>query len=98
MDERYCIFVDGELKFVPLLVWAAWFEISENRRIAETFVGDVRISTVFLGFDQNLSGGSPLYFETMIFGGEHDEMQKRYGTLEESMQGHEQMVEMVSIN
>jgi len=37
--------------------------------VAESFIGDVRVSTTFLGLDHNFFGdGPPLLFETMIFG------------------------------
>lgn len=41
-----------------ILKWARWFE-EHKRHVAETFVGDVRISTVFLGIDHKfgLRGG-----------------------------------------
>lgn len=32
--------------------WSAWFAVAD-RRVAETWIDDVRISTVFLGLDHN---------------------------------------------
>ena len=46
------------------------------------------VSTVFLGLDHAFDGGTPLLFETMIFGGEHDEYQERYATWDEAEAGH----------
>ena len=34
---------------------------------------NVEISTVFLYFDHNHGKDKPLFFETMVFGGEHNE-------------------------
>ena len=94
MSEHW-ILKDGEPVQVPLLEWALWFENTDTRRVAETIINDVRVSTVFLGINHNFGGGKPLLFETMIFGGTHDEYQERYTTLEESMRGHEHAVALV---
>ncbi len=72
----------------------------ETRRIAETLIEgstDVRISTVFLTIDHSWSGGPPILFETMVFGGpeEIDRWQERYSTLEDARAGHERAVAMV---
>jgi hypothetical protein len=49
-----------------LETWARWFEPA-NRRVAETTVGDLRVSTVFLGLDYAWADGLPILWETMIF-------------------------------
>ena len=55
--------------------------------------GDVWVSTVWLGLDHNLyRGGPPLIFETMIFGGDHNEEQWRYSTKEQAKTGHDRVV------
>jgi len=95
MSGKY-ILVDGEPVAEPdLLKWGRWFEQADNeRRVAETFVGDVRISTVFLGLDHGW-GKERLLFETMVFGGAHDQYQDRYPSRDEAVAGHQQVVEMV---
>ncbi len=60
----------------------------ETRRIAEDRQQGVRVSTVFLGMNQNYGDGPPLIFETMIFGGEHSDEQWRYATETEAVEGH----------
>ena len=68
------------------------------RQLAEDVFGDeeIRVSTVFLGLDHNHSQeGPPILFETMIFGGEHDQSQWRYWTFDEALQGHRWSVELV---
>lgn len=75
-----------------LMEWARWFE-EGNRRVDETTltIGDVRISTVFLGIDHSFSmlgDAEPILFETMIFGGPLDEYQVRYATWEQAKAGH----------
>ena len=89
---------DGTIRREPnTLAWAAWFEEPANRRIAETFVGNVRVSTVFLGIDHNFSPDDPMpiLFESMVFGGPHDETQERYYTEEEARLGHTDLVRLV---
>ena len=62
-------------------------------------IGQSRISTVFLSMDHGLAGligdGSPVLFETMVFGGEHDEYQERYHTYDDAEEGHKRICEMV---
>lgn len=52
----------------------------------------VRISTVWLGLNHNFGSGTPLIFETMIFGGALDGSEIRYGTIQEARIGHQEMV------
>lgn len=72
---------------------------SSDRIVKQEMVGDVRISTVFLGLDHNflsaLGEGRPLLFETMIFGGKHDQYQERYSTWDEAEVGHRVAVQLV---
>lgn len=56
------------------LEWARWFEVNSDRRVvSQTIVlhpelGDLRVSTVFLGLDHSWGlGGAPLLYETMVF-------------------------------
>ena len=56
---------------------------------------DVSVSTVFLYMDHSFTGGTPLLFETMIFGGLHDGHQERYTNWECAERGHEEACKMV---
>lgn len=74
--------------------------MSENISLFRDKIGEATISTVFLSVDHGYSRffgweGQPVLFETMIFGGEHDEYQERYCTYDEAEQGHRRAVEMV---
>lgn len=69
------------------LEWANAFN-SANRRVCCDEQNGVMASTVFLGMDHGFFGGRPLWFETMILGGEHDGYQERYETYEEAELGH----------
>ena len=83
-------------KVVPcedLRTWAQWIQ-QAHRHVEETHIGQVRISTVFLGLDHGF-GRVPLWFETMIFGGEHDQYQERYNSWTEAETGHKRAVELV---
>jgi len=89
--------LDGK-KPVPvkdLLEWAKLHNPRNNIVKQTKLPDDVRISTVFLGIDHAFMGGPPILFETMIFGGEHDQYQRRYSTWEEAEQGHQETIEMI---
>lgn len=74
--------------------WARWFETGE-RRVAADVIGEVRVSTVFLGLDHRFGDGPPLVFETMIFGGPHDGWQERCSTYDEAEAMHAEAVKLV---
>lgn len=76
-----------------IIQWGKWFE-KNNRHVADTMVGDVRVSTVFLALDHNFGSGRPLLFETMTFG-DDIEHQERYSTWEEAEMGHKKYVKML---
>ena len=72
-----------------IIEWAKWYQDCD-RIVARDKKNGIRVSTVFLGIDHNCEEtGEPVLFETMIFGGEHDEYQDRYSTWEEAEAGHE---------
>jgi hypothetical protein len=88
---RYKLDADGRTPVaVPgLMEWARWYE-SADRTVRKTDVNGVLVSTVFLGIDHRFAGfGPPILFETMIFGGEHDEHQDRCATWDEAIAQHE---------
>lgn len=74
--------------------WAENFE--KDRRVAEAYIGDVYVSTVFLGFDHSFGDGPPLLFETMIFGGQYDGYQGRTSTWDEAIECHVEAVSRVA--
>lgn len=50
-----------------LFIWGKAFG-KFNRRVKRTVIGEICVSTVFLGLDHNFSDeGEPILFETMIF-------------------------------
>lgn len=72
--------------------WSDWFS-SADRHVANTDLGKVHISTVFLGIAA-VDTGDALMFETMIFGGPADNAQWRHKTWEEAEQFHKELAEI----
>lgn len=70
---------------------------NKDRKVARDVVGDLTVSTVFLGLDHRFDGnGPPLIYETMVFPkGSYGELYcDRYGTKDEALAGHEKAVAM----
>ncbi len=90
----YILDEDNNIVESDMLGYCEWLKKNESRRIVgRTQVGDILVSTVFLGIDHRFYGkGSPVLFETMCFGGFFDEQQHRYCTWAEALQGHEAFV------
>lgn len=85
-----------------MIKWAKWFEEAQSsvpytkRHIALDTIGNVKISTVFLSIDHNFTDeGSPILWETMVFGGPLDEEQARYTDKATALAGHAAMVKRV---
>lgn len=95
MQPSFYILENGQTKEEPdLLKWAAWME-QNKRQILLSTLNNIKISTVFLGINHNFGEGEPILFETMIFGGTHDQYQDRYHTEEEAVEGHTKAMELV---
>src|SRR6267154_1437431 len=81
-------------------VWADALGNPE-RTLEQTKVNQYWISTVFLGLNHNhWFGGPPLWFETMVFEGEGEQIKsdrfcRRYTTWDEAMAGHKAIVEII---
>ena len=73
----------------------------ETRFDLKTEVNNYVVSTVDLGIDYSFGIGEPLYYETMVFAKEDDEINfmdlycKRYTTEEQARKGHKEIVELV---
>lgn len=93
-NGRYILRGHHPIPMEDLLEWGRWMETSD-RVVAQTKVGDVRISTVFLGVDHSYEAVKPLLFETMVFEGKLDGEMNRYCTWEEAEKGHQEMVKKV---
>lgn len=66
-----------------------WERRPEDNRVDLAEVGDVTVSTVYLGLDHRWGDGPPLIFETMIFGGPYDQDCWRYSDERAARAGHE---------
>lgn len=82
------------------MTWAKWFENSNEKRIiAKDKIGDSTVSTVFLGLDHSFTDSDiPVLWETMIFGGKHNDYLERYSSKEDAIKGHNEAVELVKNN
>ena len=84
-------------------IWAPLFEDTSYRIVAHDNVGDMLVSTVWLGLDHRLGSGSPLIFETMVFHAtapnfEHryrDLEMRRYSTEADALAGHAELLDLV---
>ena len=87
MSPRY-YGIDGQP--ISEQAWARMHD-SQQRIVGSTTVAfnpEVWVSTVWLGLDHGYGDGPPIIFETMVFGGEDDQFQDRYYTLEAAKRGH----------
>jgi hypothetical protein len=85
------------IKPVDTLTWGRYLE-EGDRTLQITEFNGVTVSTVFIGLDYNWykRPGGPIVWETMVFGGERDGLQRRYQTKEEAIAGHDQIVSEMS--
>jgi hypothetical protein len=77
-----------------VIEWGKWFE-NADRHVAKDEIGEVMVSTVFLGLDNGSGIGAPVLFETMVFNGPLDQECERYSTWDEAEVGHKAMLERV---
>lgn len=96
MNGQYILNGKTPVECNDLMEWAKQME-GKNRIVEQSQLGDVKVSTVFLGLDHSFGDGEPLLFETMIFGGEHDQYQDRYSTWDEAVEGHKKACKLVSL-
>ena len=81
-----------------VLKWGKWFENNtDKRRVAFDRIGNVQVSTVFLGLDHNWGEGPPLLYETMVFYTPRRQGFDiyRYATRDEALAGHERAKSIV---
>ena len=74
-----------------------WLEENPERKaVKQEHVGDVFVSTVFLGLDHSFESATPILWETMIFGGEHDQYMDRYTSHEDALEGHQTALNLLN--
>jgi len=73
-----------------------WMDLRESMAFnLRTHIGDLLVSTVYLGIDHGFfEGGPPMIFETMVFDEDRNEgFVNRYATVEDATKGHWRAVE-----
>lgn len=104
-DGKYILNGNGDPVPMPhLITWSDWYELAVRRgtlAIGKTQVGEVFVSTVFLGVDFGCGVKLEL-FETMCRAGgdlgdqfEGGEFFGRYATRAEAVEGHANIVKLV---
>ena len=89
MSDFYILKGKKVIPVKDVLEWAKFYEDFDNRKVANNEKNGVRVSTVFLGLNHSfLENRLPLIFETMIFGGEHDQYQDRCSTWKQAEAMH----------
>jgi hypothetical protein len=89
--EKYILDQNGDPVPEPdLMKWAEWFERTDRHLAEDNLANGVQVSTVFLGVDHAWvhENSQPVLWETMIFGGEHDQYQRRYTSKKDAAEGH----------
>lgn len=91
---KYILDEEGNPKIEhDIMKWAEWFETSNDRIVGRTDVGNLTVSTVFLGVNHGFETPLPVLWETLVFGGETYDFEARYTSLEDAKEGHAQMVD-----
>jgi|ERR1035437_6928735 hypothetical protein len=96
----YYILVDKTIVPVSPLDWINNYKGTNSIKRDELYDKEeqinVSVSTVFLGINHDYNNsGTPILFETMIFGGKYSEYQNRYSTYDEAIIGHQEACIMV---
>ncbi len=75
---------------------SVWAECQRKRKwVAHDDIGDVNVSTIFLGIDHRAGPGPPAMFATKICGGPNDGHNELHPTVDEARAGHKAACEMV---
>lgn len=91
MKRRYFILQGQQaVRTTDQHAWARWFRLTNvrERLVASAQVGEVFVSTAFLGLDDQL-------FQTAVFGGPLDGTIVLYATYDAATAGHQQVVARV---
>ena len=99
MDNHYILNKHEPVLVKNPLVWDAWFRTA-NRQIDKDKMGDIEITTIFLGVDDSAESSPPLLFKTEVFGGELNGKTNLWSTWNQAEAGHRAMLMQVdqSIN
>ena len=85
------------VKSTGIQEYSDWEKANQDKKyLKQEFVDDIHVSTVFLGLDHAWQSDIPVLWETMIFGGEHDQYQERYTSYEDALEGHQTALNLVN--
>jgi len=93
--EKYYILKGKKPVICKIMDWCKWFGRAD-RTVNQTYVGDVHISTVFMGIE-DLERVPPMVFETAVYKCDIDFKTIRYSTWSKAISGHNQMVKRIKI-
>jgi len=87
-----CFILDSNFEVIPVGIrsWRSFFD-SPMRIIGNTYINDIRISTVFIGLDNNI-------FETIVFYNDEEgteQVETRYSTYIEALVGHNDICDSI---
>lgn len=101
MRPRHYILKENGVPAVEndLMKWCAWLQEAKAKgikRVGSDMIGEVHVSTVFLGLDHAFMHGPPILWETMVFGGPlHEECERCAGNREQAEAMHARWCERV---
>lgn len=92
------MYYDKDGSPLTLEEWGIKHSNFEYKGIGNDYVGDYRVSTVWLGMNHAYNDEAPLIFETMVFLKDtfDDVWCQRYSTEQEAIQGHKDLVESIT--
>lgn len=80
---------DRQGKPIDFLTWGLLSDDYNYQNVQDDHFGDLRVSTTWIGLDHDFRrSGTPVIFETMIFGPLLNNWDYRYSTEEEARTGH----------
>lgn len=87
-------FYDREGRPLELMEWAELNKSRAYSTLARTELGQLWVSTIWLGIDHGWNGGPPVIFESMVFGRlNYSELaMRRYATEADALAGHTELV------
>ena len=91
LDGHEAIAFDHDIEACVILHGVMWDDRAQI--VAQDRIGDLFVSTVFLGVNHAFLPGPPMIFETMIFEGDRAGDLWRYSTWDEAEAGHRRVCE-----
>jgi len=101
MSNFYKLNKDKSVSLCSAEEWSDQYEEmsrTKTKHVAKDLIDNKRISTVWLGLNNNFWDGAPLVFETMVFNSEDSRYEiycDRYSTWKEAEEGHQKAIEWV---